>query len=163
MQEDDKKKLVSTKFIRNNVYLWDVQRLKKVSLEHKSTNYTYSKKNLEIKSYNIYFIILAKHIFLRKLFLCGESISRFFFFFSRKPLFENIHLKKKHFWRIWEKPLKTLLKRNILKKLWKTFLKTFFWLFYCFGLPPFLENRFFFLLKKSSFRKNNQKKQIYAS
>ena len=88
MQEDDKKKLVSTKFIRNNVYLWDVQRLKKVSLEHKSTNYTYSKKNLEIKSYNIYFIILAKHIFLRKLFLRGESISRFFFFFP-----ENLSLK----------------------------------------------------------------------
>ena len=103
MQEDDKKKLVSTKFIRNNVYLWDVQRLKKVSLEHKSTNYTYSKKNLEIKSYNIYFIILAKHIFLRKLFLRGESISRIFFF-PRKPLFENMHLKKNIF-DVFEKSL----------------------------------------------------------
>ena len=41
------KRLVCAKFIRNNVCLWDVQRRKKVSFEHKFTNYTYSKKSLE--------------------------------------------------------------------------------------------------------------------
>ena len=111
MQEDDKKKLVSTKFIRNNVYLWDVQRLKKVSLEHKSTNYTYSKKNLEIKSYNIYFIILAKHIFLRKLFLRGESISRFFFFFPKTSLWKHA-LKKKTFLTYLRKAFENTLEKK---------------------------------------------------
>ena len=44
-KKNDKKKVVSAKFIRDNVCLGDVQELKTVSLEHKSTNNHYSKKN----------------------------------------------------------------------------------------------------------------------
>ena len=82
-KKNDKKKVVSAKFIRDNVCLGDVQELKKVSLEHKSANYHYSKKKFENKSYNINFIILEKHICRKHFFLRGKSISRNFFFFEK--------------------------------------------------------------------------------
>ena len=44
VQNDDKKKLVNPKFVRDNVSLWYVWRPKKMRLEHNSTNYNYSKK-----------------------------------------------------------------------------------------------------------------------
>ena len=127
-----------------------------MSLEHKSTNYHYSKKKLENKSYNVNFIILEYHLFLRKHFLHGKSVSwkrlSLFFFF-----FENLFfLIKKHFWHIWEMPLKTFLKRNILKKLWKkvfskTFENNFCLLIFLMFRPFFREQIFYFYFLKGQF------------
>ena len=41
-----------------NVCLWGVQRLKEMSFEHNPHDYTYSKKRLKRKGYNVTVIIL---------------------------------------------------------------------------------------------------------
>ena len=138
------KRLVCAKFIRNNVCLWDVQRRKKVSFEHKFTNYTYSKKSLEGT------VITLTLLFWQNTF----SLENIFFFYVAKmfhenifPFFENVLLEtctcffRKQFWHIREKPLKTFLKRNILKVLGKNVFENIFEdiFLYMFRPPYFLE------------------------
>ena len=113
-----------------------------MSLEHKSTNYHYSKKKLENKSYNVNFIILEYHFFLRKHFLHGKSVSwkRLSLFF-----FENLFLKKMYlllkktfltylrnaFENIFEKKhFKNTLEKRFSENIWKQFLFTYFLLFF---------------------------------
>ena len=68
--------------LETNVSLEGVQRLKEMSLEHKPTNYTYSKKNLERKVTTLTLIIFEeKHILEKEaffFFLHGKKVSRKF-------------------------------------------------------------------------------------
>ena len=129
-----------------------------MSLEHKSTNYHYSKKKLENKSYNVNFIILEYHLFLRKHFLHGKSVSwkrlSLFFFF-----FENLFLKKMYL--LLKKTFLTYLRNafeNIFEKkhFKNTLEKRFFENNFCLLIflmfrPFFREQIFYFYFLKGQF------------
>ena len=128
-----------------------------MSLEHKSTNYHYSKKKLENKSYNVNFIILEYHLFLRKHFLHGKCVSwkrlSLFFFF-----FENLFLKKMYL--LLKKTFLTYLRNafeNIFEKkhFKNTLEKRFFENNFCLLIflmfrPFFREQIFYFYFLKNS-------------
>ena len=74
-----------------------------MSLEHKSTNYTYSKKRLKRKITTLTLLFCKKYIFLRKdfiiiiiIFLRGKS-------YFKETLFENSFRKKQIFKTVLEK------------------------------------------------------------
>ena len=129
-----------------------------MSLEHKSTNYHYSKKKLENKSYNVNFIILEYHLFLRKHFLHGKSVSwkrlSLFFFFFENLFLKNMYLLlKKTFLTYLRNAFENIFEKKHFKN---TLVKRFFENNFCLLIflmfrPFFREQIFYFYFLKGQF------------